>query len=272
MNTSALPLQPENDHPTLLREQERLRAELRRVEQTKRKFVALTAHEFRNPLAILLGYAKILEDESLGTAKEYAHIVVAQARQLKHLVDAVSTLQQHDLGELALHLDTLALSQVVQDVVARRQQELDERALVAKTQIDATVYVRADRDRLALILTNLISNALKFSPRGGTITIGARVDAHEIIVSVRDQGLGISREEQTRVFERFYQSSDPLTRQHNGLGLGLAVVKVLVESHRGRIWVESAPNQGSVFHFTLPRAARENGRDNNFDPRVTTIV
>lgn len=259
MNASALPLQPDNDHPTLFREQERLRAELRRVEQTKRKFVALTAHELRNPLAILLGYAKILEDESLGTAKEYAHIIVAQARQLKHLVDEMSTLQQYDLGELVLHLDSLALREAVQDTVARRQQELDEQSLGVKIKIDANVYVRADRDLLALIFTNLLSNALKFSPRGGTITIEARADASEIITSVRDQGLGIAREEQTQVFDRFYQSGNSLTRQHTGLGLGLAVAKVLVEAHHGRIWVESAPNQGSVFHFTLPRVLRENG-------------
>lgn len=272
MSSAPITDQPEKDNTALRNEVDRLRRELRRTDQAKRKFVALTAHELRNPLAILLGYAKMLEDQSAGHAREYAHVIVAQARQLKLLVDAMSTLQQYDLGELTLRLEMLMLNEIVREVIDSRQTELDEQMLVVKTRIEPDLCVRADRERLAMILTNLLSNAIKFSPRGGTINLDARVDLLEIIITVRDQGAGVPVEEQPHIFERFYQVSDPLTRHHQGLGLGLAVVKALVELHRGRIWVESLPSQGSAFHVSLPRGMHESSVSLAADQRIKLLA
>ncbi len=113
--------------------------------------------------------------------------------------------------------------------------------------------VYADRERLTLVLNHLLSNSIKFSPAKATIEISARADVTCVVTSIHDTGLGIPEEEQSHIFDRFYQVGDPLTRHHNGLGLGLAIAKAIVELHHGRIWVESSGQQGSTFHFSLPR-------------------
>lgn len=270
MNT--LPVDWEKENLALREELKRARMESRRLDQMKRDFIALAAHELRSPLAILLGYARILEEEATGVAHEHAAIVAAHAWQLKHLVDALLTLQQVDAGEIALRLENLALAEIVQNVLDRQQRDLREKTLTVQIQVPADLLVRADRERLALILANLLSNAIKYSPRGGTLTIAAQAEPTCAIVSLRDQGIGIPPEEQAHIFERFYQVGNPFTRRYTGLGLGLAVAKTLVELHNGRIWVESVPNQGSAFYFSLPRVIRNNGHDVTLGRWMAVVV
>jgi two-component system phosphate regulon sensor histidine kinase PhoR len=235
-------------------ELEQTRAELQRLEQLKRNFTMLAAHELRNPLAILLGYAKILEDESSGNAREYAGIVVSRAQQLKSIVDSLIVLQQCDAGELMLQPNNFLIAESIQEVIRNYSQHIQLKAPQIALRLEAGLSVRADRDRVALVLTNLLSNAIKYSQPGGQIVIQTRTDANDVIVSIHDNGVGIPPAEQTRIFDRFYQIGNPLTREHSGLGIGLAVAQAIIELHRGRIWVESAPNQGSTFSFSLPRA------------------
>ncbi len=243
----------EKENIALREELSKAQEELRRVDQLKRDFLALSAHELRAPLAVLLGYAKILEGEAEGLARERAQIIVTQAWRLKDLVDAILILQQIDAGEVTLHMEPIAIRQVLQDVVEEHRKEIGDKALDLQLHATGELMVYADRERLVLVLNHLLSNSIKFSPPKRTVVISARADITCVVTSIHDKGLGIPEEEQSHIFDRFYQIGDALTRHHNGLGLGLAVAKAIVELHHGRIWVESNRQEGSTFHFSLPR-------------------
>lgn len=259
--TVPLSVDLEKENRALREELRQARAELRRVDQMKRDFITLASHELRSPLAILLGYAKIVEDEATEQVHEHATIVTTHAWRLKSIVDAMITLEQLNAGEISLHFKPVLIAEAIQTVVEERQRELYEKALTCDVQADAGLLVRADRERLGLILTYLVANAIRYSPRGETIRIGARADGTRVITSIRDAGIGIPSEELPRIFNLFDQVDDPLTRYYNGLGLGLAVARALVELHNGEIRVESALNQGSTFSFSLPRVMYDNGHE-----------
>ena len=173
----------EKENLALRDELKRARIELRRTDQMKRNFVALAAHELRSPLAIILGYAKILETETSGPAHERAEIVTTHAWQLKNVVDTMLTLQQLDAGELRLRLEPLDLAPAIQNVIASRQREIAEKPLTVETRIAPDLRVRADRERLELILACLLSNAIKYSSAGGNITIQALAETSRVLVS-----------------------------------------------------------------------------------------
>ncbi len=257
----------EKENLALREELSRVQAELRRADQLKRDFTALAAHELRAPLAVLLGYAKILESEATGATLERAEIIAAQAWRLKDLVDAILILQQIDAGEITLHMEPIAIRQILERIVDEHRQEIDDKSLNVRTQAAKDLYVYADRERLVLILNHLLSNSIKFSPQNASLSLSAHVDVTCVVISIHDEGLGIPDEEQSHIFDRFYQIGDPLTRHHNGLGLGLAVAKAIVELHHGRIWVESTPQGGSTFHFSLPRIIGNPGIDSSSDDR-----
>ena len=235
-------------------ESDKVQEDLNQLEQLKRYFTMLAAHELRIPLAILLGYAKILEDEASGNTREYASIVVSRAQQLKSIVDSLVVLQQFDTGELALQPSTFLIAESLQEIIASQRPHSHLKALQIEMHGEPDLYVRADRERIALALTNVLSNAIKYSAHSGQITIQSHADVNNVIVSIHDNGIGIPPAEQRDLFDRFYQVGNPLTREYDGLGIGLAVAKAIIELHHGRIWVESAPNQGSTFSFSLRRA------------------
>ncbi len=253
MNLIARDLETENT--TLRDELERTQRQLRRMEEIKRSFIALAADELRTPLTILFGYAKLLGDCTEAEKEKYAGIIATYSWQLKNTVDAIIVLQLLDAGELVLRQESLPLAEIVQTAVANRRNEITAKALVVQSDLSADLFVRADRERLALILAQLLSNSIKYSADGGVITIDAYPQQASVVISIRDHGIGIPAEELPHIFERFYQSGgDPLTRQFRGMGLGLAVAKGLVELHGGEIGVESVKGQGSTFRFSLPRA------------------
>lgn len=261
MNLPARDLETEN--AALREELERARVQLRHLEESKRSFVALAAHELRTPLTILFGYAKLMGDGSEREAHEYAGIIATYSWQLKNTVDSIIALQQIDTGELVLDLQALPLAEIVENAIASRQHEIVEKALEIRSDLENDLYVQADRERLLLIFAQLLSNSIRYTPHAGTVTVEARAKQAGVQISIRDNGIGISAEELPHIFERFYQTGSPLTRQYNGIGLGLAVAKELVELHGGRIWVESKSNQGSAFHISLPRTkpdARSNAK------------
>jgi signal transduction histidine kinase len=250
-----MPRDLDTENAALRDELERTRIQLRRMEEIKRSFIALAADELRTPLTILFGYAKLLGDATENETEKYAGIIAMYAWQLKNTVDAIIALQQLDAGEIVLRPEPLPLAEIIQTAIESRHNEIAAKALVVQNDLSAEMYVRADRERLALILAQLLSNSIKYSTEGGIITIDARPQQASVVISIRDHGIGIPVEELPQVFERFYQArGDPLTRQFHGMGLGLAVAKGLVELHGGEIQVESAMNHGSTFRFSLPRA------------------
>jgi signal transduction histidine kinase/CheY-like chemotaxis protein len=249
---------------------------LQELDQLKSEFISIASHELRTPLSIVLGYALMLRDKSDGEHREYAQRVMEGGQRIKDIVDDMVSLRHLETGEAQLRLDHCSVSELVRSAIAQAQHDADERQQVLNAVVPETPVVFAcDREKLLLILAHLISNAIKFTPKGGSITVRAslqtnvppasavvvtqttppaqRLDvAQWVVLDVEDTGIGVPKHEQARIFERFYQVADSLTRVHGGTGLGLAIVRELVSALGGLVWVVSDEQQGSTFTFALP--------------------
>ena len=227
--------------------------QLSQLDQLKTNFIAIASHELRTPLAIILGYLSIIQEDVGG--QEVEKVLQASIR-LRSLMEGMFNLRYIDTGQANLNLTRLCLSPMVSEVVGQQQGLTEARGLTIDWAPPEETYdVLADQEALQLVLNNLISNAIKFTPAGGHINVSLTRRAAEIWVSVADDGIGIPESHHQRIFDRFYQVEDHLTRGHEGLGIGLAVAQELLAVQNGRIWVESQEGQGSTFTFALPLAA-----------------
>lgn len=228
---------------------------LQEVDRLKGEFLSIAAHELRTPLSIILGYAMMLREDLEGGQQEQIEAIVDSALQLTRLVDDMTNLRYLEAGEVALVPHQLWLQEIIGEVVDRFRQLAQKRdqEIVCDAPEDLPP-VPGDREKIALILSNLLSNATKFTPGGGQIRVWAEPCGVEVKVGVADTGKGIEQEEWEQIFEPFYQVEDSLRREHGGMGLGLSIARELVRLHKGRIWVESEIGRGSTFFFTLPRA------------------
>ena len=228
------------------------RDRLAQLDRLKSDFMALASHELRTPIAIILGYADILREESAPEMAEFVGTIQEAGGRLHTIVETleeVSVLQsadaELDLAPTVLQ-DVLRLAWAGAHVVAA---DVD-----AEAQFDEQpLRVRADRARLRLVFTHVLKNALAFSPPGGRLLLKAYAEGRQACVEIRDEGAGLSEADCARVFEPFYQVQDPLTREHEGMGTGLTVAQALVRAHGGQIWAESAgEGHGATFHVRLP--------------------
>jgi len=229
-------------------------SDLKKLDKLKSEFINVASHELRTPLAIVLGYASLLEEQTTDTTRKYVLPIIQNALRLRKLLTDMLNLRYLEAGEMDLELEPVQLSDVVDAVVGDLGFLADEKGegvIIGIAQDLPSIW--ADRGKLHLIVSNLVSNAIKFTPEGGEIEITALMEEDQLRVAVRDTGVGIAGEEYDRIFDRFYQVEDSLTRRHSGLGLGLSIVKELVELHQGRVWVESQTGQGSTFYFTISR-------------------
>jgi len=230
--------------------------ELKELDRLKSEFINIAAHELRTPLAILMGHASLLAEELDGSAGERMETIVRNARHLRSLINDIVDLRQLEAGEMRLHLDQFNLGELIQTSIDDlRLLARDKRQTVEVLVEDGLPPIIADRQRLSLVLSNLVGNATKFTPEGGVITIRGSLEGNEVLISVHDNGIGIPTDALDKIFERFFQVEDSLTRQHEGIGLGLSIVKGIVELWGGRVWVESELGRGSTFMFTVPQPA-----------------
>ncbi len=241
------------ENARLFEEIQRAYQELKKLDHLKSEFINIAAHELRTPLAILMGYASIMEEDTHGEIRERLQIIVRNAMRLRSLIDNMLDLRQLEAGQSQLRLSTFSLNGAINSIV-RDLTPLarDKEQRIQVNPADEPTDINADSNKFDLILVNLLSNAIKFTPEGGKIEVEARLTEDEAIVAVRDTGIGIPPEEHERIFDRFYQVGESLTREHGGMGLGLAIAKGMVELCGGRIWVESEVGQGSTFTFTIP--------------------
>ncbi len=228
---------------------------LREVDRLKSEFLNIAAHELRTPLSIILGYAMMLKDELQGRAQDYLEAVLDSANQLVRLVDNMTNLRYLEAREVGLVAVSLRLQDFVPDILEHfRRPTHEKRQELVLDFPDDLPPVWGDREKVGVILSNLLSNAVAFTPAGGQICVRAETQEDKVMVAVEDTGCGIRRDEWERIFEPFYQVGDSLRRQHSGMGLGLTIARELVALHGGSIWVKSEVGQGSIFYFTLPRA------------------
>ena len=227
--------------------------ELKELDRMKDEFISIAGHELYTPLSILLGYAIMAQEEATDEMQPYLEIMVDKSLQLQEVIGCMLDLKYLRSGETFSKLEKVSLKELIEAVVDELNLLTETKQQVVELDLpEDSPEIETDRRKFNLILSNLLSNASRFTPEGGKIRVEGRVEEGEVVVSVSDTGIGIPAKERARIFAPFYQIEDSLTRTHGGLGLGLAIVKSAVATCGGRIWVESEEGEGSTFSFTLP--------------------
>ncbi len=231
--------------------------DLRRSERLRRELVANVSHELRTPLTSIKGFvetllAGALRDED--NSRRFLEIIEAETNRLTKLVDDLLELSRLESKGVTFRMQPVDLGELCAQVAARHQPRAEAAGVRLEWQAEPGVVATADPDRVEQVLTNLLDNALKFTPEGGRIRVSVRQEAQEAVVVVEDTGRGIPPDDLPHVFERFYRADRSRTRSSGGSGLGLAIAKHLVEMQGGRISATSTPGHGSVFAFWLPSA------------------
>jgi signal transduction histidine kinase len=232
--------------------------ELSEVDKLKTDFIAIASHELRTPLGIILGYSSFLhETSSDGKVSEQAAKVLAGALQLRGIIEQLTNLRFLQQGEADLQRDTVTLDQLLQDT----QHDMLSMASAKGHEVEIlpppeNVSLFVDQIRLVMALTNILNNAIRFTPDGGRITVQTELhNDDEVWISVTDTGIGLAEDHLERIFDKFYQVEDHMTRVYGGLGIGLSIAKALIEAHGGRIWASSPGlRQGTTVTVSLPLA------------------
>ena len=247
---------------------------LRHIDRLKSNFLATVSHELRTPLTSIIGFSEMLAKGIAGPLNEeqteYATTILERGEDLLRLITQVLEMSKMEMGTMRLSLASVALA----DIVARAFSAASIPAERAQVHLIAELEpsiprVVVDADKVQQVLINLISNAIKFNRVEGTVTVRAELapirrpfeedffgeeTADALRVSVSDTGIGIPEDQLARIFDAFYQVDATSTRQHGGAGLGLSIVRKLIEAHGGEVWAESLVGAGTTFHFTLPIA------------------
>jgi two-component system sensor histidine kinase BaeS len=226
---------------------------LEATERRRLELVGDVAHELRTPLATLDGYLEGLQDGVVEPAPETWTLLRRETGRLNRLIDDLSQLWRAEARQLPLTTEAIDVSTLVKDVVDEFRAQAMSRSLSIEPRVASGLTVHADRDRLAQVLGNYLSNAIRYSPDGAVIDVSAQLGGGDVTVAVRDQGPGLTPEQLEHVFERFYRIDPSRTRALGGAGIGLAIVRALVDAMGGRAWAESdGPGTGSTFLVALP--------------------
>lgn len=219
--------------------------------------ISLVAHELKNPLVSIRGYTELLLSGAVGELNpqqcNFLRTILSNSDRMSELISDLLDASRLDSGRQKMEMSAVDADKVIQQVVSTLIPQLDEKGLLLCTDIGKDVPpVQADSIRLAQIFTNLLSNAAKYTLPGGKITISARKDHRKVVFSVQDSGIGIRKDDQQRIFQRYFRTDDAQSRDIPGTGLGLYISKKLVELQGGEIWFESEFGKGTTFLFTLP--------------------
>ncbi len=232
------------------------------IAQMKNEFVSTVSHELRTPLTSIKGYVDLILDGDAGEIneiqQEFLGIVKENSDRLVELINDMLDISRIESGRIHFKVQPIAVDDVVQGAVDTFKAVLSQTGRSVKVRVpDDLPPVAADPDRVGQVLINYLSNALKYSPNGGQVAVTAKREGDFVRIGVRDHGLGISREDQKRLFTKFYRVDSALTRDIGGTGLGLSICKSIIELLGGEIGVRSRAGEGSTFWFTLPVAPPE---------------
>ncbi|MBI2953658.1 MAG: PAS domain-containing protein [Chloroflexi bacterium] len=226
---------------------------LRRLQEQQEEYIHTISHDLRAPLTVIQGQAQMIQRfaDKLDMVRYSSEAIETGARQMNVMIQDLVDSARLEAGQLRLQRWSVGLNAFFSSLLRRATGLMDISRVQVQMPPDLPP-VNADPDRLERIMLNLISNALKYSPTETEVRVNMERQAQDVVVSVIDRGVGVSPEDLPHIFERFYRSK--AARSAEGLGLGLYITKMLVEAHRGRIWVKSEPGDGSAFYFTLPLA------------------
>ncbi|MBU4140649.1 MAG: GAF domain-containing sensor histidine kinase [Candidatus Omnitrophica bacterium] len=232
---------------------------LKKIDKLKSEFVSAVSHELRTPLTSIKGYAAILMAGKLGVVpapvKERLEKINKHSDSLTKLVNDLLDISRIESGKVGMKLEKLNLKDVVNEVVDITAPQIKEKKIQLAVDIPGKAPAcLADKVQLGRVLTNLLGNAIKFTPEKGKISIKAREVEGLLQIDVRDSGIGIGEEELAKIFDEFYREDNAINQKIKGAGLGLSLVKHIVEAHKGKVWVSSKLGCGATFCFTLPKA------------------
>jgi signal transduction histidine kinase len=257
-----------SDHAAIAISNAQLYAAVQSANLAKSEFVSFVSHELKNPMTSIKGYTELLAAGAVGPVNEgqanFLSTIRSNVERMSTLVSDLADVSRIEAGRLRLDFKPLPVTEISEEVIRSLRRQVEEKQQKLKLEFPSSLpMVWADRTRLNQVLTNLINNACKYTPTGGQITVGAEKSSNtwdpsgppEVVhLWVKDTGIGISAEDQAHIFQKFFRSEDPKTRESPGTGLGLNITKSLVEMQGGQIWFESVFRQGSTFHFTIPVA------------------
>jgi signal transduction histidine kinase len=234
---------------------------LKETEQLKNELVSTVSHDLKQPLTVINGYLEMLQMhqklEERGTT--YVAMIMRAVQTMWDLIDDLMTMAKIEAG-VQLDISNVSAHNVIERCIEQIKPIVDGKAMTIKNDILAELPpIKGDPKRLAQVFGNLIGNAVKYTPPEGHVRVWAKLRDHALMIAVEDDGLGISPEDQARVFDRFYRVRRAETDSIEGTGLGLAIVKRLVESHQGQIGLDSRLGEGSTFYVILPTAEIEEG-------------
>lgn len=239
-------------------ELERANKELKRLDEIKSEFVSIASHELRTPLASIKNAVQLILRGKTGEINEnqarFLQMAERNIDRLTNLLNDLLDISRIESGKVLMNFEELSLKGTIEFSLSSFKVQADAKSITLGMDVPEDIpNVYGDREKLEQILTNLIGNAIKFTPDGGSISVSARrFNEKMVVISVKDTGVGIPEDELDKVFEKFHQVEGSLTRTVQGTGLGLAITKGLVEASHGNIWVESELGKGSTFTFTLP--------------------
>ena len=254
--------------------------ELEQASLAKTQILSTATHELKTPLTSIVGYVDrmLLRQDTVGPLNErqqrYMETVRNNAHRLKNLVDDLLDISRIEAGCLELSLRNLDLAQEIGESIKSLRTQFQEKQIRVSfmPSPDCPTEIWADQLRFAQVISNLLSNACKYSPAGTTVTISVSRQGDAAQIEVSDQGIGISQEDQAKLFTKFFRADNSFTREASGTGLGLYITKHLVEAHGGSIWVESKEGQGTTFSCLWPSAAAGSSQEDQAETEQEPLV
>ncbi|MBK6647357.1 MAG: GAF domain-containing protein [Anaerolineales bacterium] len=256
------------DHAAIAISNAQLYSQVQRANEAKSEFVSLVAHELKNPMTSIKGYTDLLASGAVGQITDmqgnFLTTIKSNVERMSTLVSDLNDNSKIEAGKLRLEFKATKIVDLVEEVIRTFTRQLEEKKQSLNLNVPSNLPAMwADRVRVAQVLTNLVSNAYKYTPEGGLIHVGVEESQNQwdadgaprvLHIWVKDSGIGMAPEDQQKIFQKFFRSDDPKARESPGTGLGLNITKSLVEMQGGRIWFESEYRMGTAFHFTVPVA------------------
>lgn len=232
--------------------------ELRTLQTMRREFVGNVSHELRTPIAGIKAIVDTLRDGAMNdsaVAGDFLNRLDSEVDRMTQMINELIELSRIETGSIKLNLGPVDINEVARDVVERLRPQADRKHVALKANLsDGLPSLAADRQRVEQVITNIVHNAIKFTPSGGSVTVATKLDGAAVLTEVTDTGIGISRQDLPHIYERFFKADK--SRSTSGTGLGLAIAKHTVQAHGGNVWVRSEEGKGSTFGFSLPLAAK----------------
>jgi signal transduction histidine kinase len=240
----------------LLRQTQQALEKVKETNSIKSHFLALASHELRTPLGIIIGYATFLQEEAKGELSDHADQVLNGASQMRSILDQMNNLTLLQADEMEMRPQKVSIQDILNSACEEIMYSVARRNMALTYAFgDDPIYIDVDQEKTTLAFVNLLNNAIRFSPEGGQIVIGAVQQGDKVMAWVQDNGIGIPVDKLQKVFEEFYQIEPPNTRHYGGLGIGLTIAKGLFEVQGGKLWAESEGlGKGSTFKVLLPTA------------------